>query len=62
MCYGFCFRDSSGHLLFGKSDFKLLSTTVLEAETIGFLESLRMAISKDLRNVAFETDSKLLAD
>lgn len=37
MCYGFCFRDSSGHLLFGKSDFKLLSTTVLEAEAIGFL-------------------------
>ena len=62
MCYGLCFWDSSGHLLFGKSDLKLLSTTVLEAEAIGFLESLKMAISKDLRNVAFETDSKLLVD
>jgi ribonuclease HI len=62
MCYGLCFRDSSGNLLFGKSDFKLLSATVLEAEAIGLLESLKMAISKDLRHVAFETDSKLLVD
>jgi ribonuclease HI len=62
MCYGLCFRDSSGNLLFGKSDFKLLSTTVLEAEAIGLLEALKMAISKGLCNVAFETDSKLLVD
>jgi ribonuclease HI len=62
MCYGFCFRDSSGNLLFGKSDFKLLSATVLEDEAIGLLESLKMAISKDLCHIAFETDSKLLVD
>ncbi|XP_024639948.1 uncharacterized protein [Medicago truncatula] len=62
MCYGLCFRESSGNLLFGKSDFKLLSATVLEAEAIGLLESLKMAISKDLCHVAFETNSKLLVD
>jgi hypothetical protein len=62
MCYGLCFRDSSGNLLFDKSDFKLLSATVLKAKTIGLLESLKMAISKDLRHVAFETHSKLLVD
>jgi len=62
MCYGLCFRDSFGNLLFGQSDIKLLSATVLEAETIGLLECLKMAISKDLRHVVFETYSKLLID
>jgi len=62
MCYGLCLRDSSDNLIFGKSDFKLLLTTVLEVEAIGLLEALQMVISKDLCNVAFETDSKLLVD
>jgi len=62
MGYGICFRDSSGSLLFGKSDYKYLSVIVLEAEAIGLLESLRLAISKDFHNVVFETDIKLLVD
>jgi len=62
MGYGICFCDSSGSLLFGKSDYKYLSVTVLEAEAIGLLESLKLAISKDLHNVVFETDNKLLVD
>jgi len=40
MCYCLYFRDSSGNLLFGKSGFKLLTTTLLEVETMGLLEAL----------------------
>lgn len=37
-----CFRDSSGHLLYGKSSYVQSSTTVLEAETIALLSSLNV--------------------
>jgi ribonuclease HI len=62
MAYGLCFRDSSGALLMGKSEYLHLYVSVLEAESLGLPHSLKMAISNHLHYVTFETDSKSLAD
>lgn len=37
-------------------------STVLEAESLGLLEAIKVAISNDMRDVMFETDSKVLSD
>jgi len=62
MGYGICFRNSTDNFLLGKSDLNYSSVTVLEAEAIGLLESIKMAISKAFHHVMFETDSKILVD
>jgi ribonuclease HI len=62
MAYSLCFRDSTGALLIGKSEYLHLSVSVLEAESLGLLHSLKMTISNSMHNVTFETDSKTLAD
>ena len=62
MGYEICFRNSTGNFLLGKSDYNYSSTTVLEAEAIGLLESMKLAISKAFHHVIFETDSKILVD
>jgi len=41
--YGICFRNHLGQLPINKSNFLLSSTTVLEAEAIALLESLKIA-------------------
>ena len=60
--YGMCFRDSLGQLFLGKSDYMKFSATVLEVETIGLLEAMKMAISSGIHNVIFETDSRSLVN
>jgi ribonuclease HI len=60
--YGICFRDHLGQLLIGKSDFLHSPSTVLEAEAIALLESLKMAIVNGMHVVLFETDSKTLVE
>jgi len=62
MGYGMCFRDSTGLLLLGKSDYFHSSATVLEAETIGLLEAIKVVISNGMHAVLFETDCKSLSD
>ncbi|XP_024629881.1 uncharacterized protein [Medicago truncatula] len=62
MGYGICFRDSSGSFMFGKSDYLYSSTTILEAETIGLLEAIKMAILDGMTAVFFVTDCKTLVD
>ncbi|XP_024636515.1 uncharacterized protein [Medicago truncatula] len=62
MGYGMCFRDSMGVLLLGKSDFYYSSATVLEAESLGLLDAIKVAISHGMRDIMFETDSKILSD
>jgi len=51
--YGICFRDSSGSFMFGKSDYLYSSTTIIEAETIGFLEAIKMAILNGMSTAVF---------
>ncbi|XP_024630723.1 uncharacterized protein [Medicago truncatula] len=60
--YGICFRNHLGELLIGKSDFLLSSATILEAETIALVESLKMATTNGMHEVLFETDSRTLVD
>jgi len=62
MGYGMCFRDSMGVLLLGKSDFYYSSAIVLEAKSLGLLDAIKVAISHEMRDVMFETDSKILSD
>jgi len=62
MGYEICFKNSTGNFLLGKSDFGHSSATVLEAEALGLLETIKMAISKDFHHVMFETDNKILVD
>ena len=62
MGYGICFCDSMGVLLLGKSDFYYSSSTVLEAESLGLLDAIKVAISHGMCDVMFETDSKILSD
>ena len=57
-----CFRDSMGVLLLGKSDFYYSSSTVLEVESLGLLDAIKVAISYGMCDVMFETDSKILSD
>jgi len=60
--YGMCFRDSSGIFMLGKSDYYYSSTTILEAETIGLLEAIKVVISNGMHVVWFETDCKAISD
>jgi len=60
--YGIYFRDHLGQLLIGKSDFLHSFATVLEAEAIALLESLKMATTNGMHAVLFETDSKTLVE
>jgi len=62
MGYDMCFRDSMGVLLLGKSDFYYSSATVLEVESLGLLDAIKVAISHWMCDVMFETDSKILFD
>jgi len=62
MGYSMCFRDSTGLFLLGKSDYFASSTTVLKVESLGLLEAIKAANSNDMRDVMFETDSKVLFD
>jgi hypothetical protein len=62
MGYKICFRNSTGNFLLGKLDFNYSFVIVLEAETIGRLESIKMTISKAFHHVMFETDNKILVD
>jgi len=62
MGYGICFRDFSGSFMFGKSDYLYSSTKILEAETIGLLEAIKIAILNGMTAVFFETDCKSLVD
>lgn len=57
-----CFRDSMGVLLLGKSDFYYSSATVLEAESFGLLDAIKVAISHGMHDIMFKTDSKILSD
>jgi len=56
-----CFRDSSGSLMINKSDYYHSSTTVLEAETIGLLEDIKVAISNGMCAALFETNCKSIS-
>jgi len=62
MGYEMCFRNSLGQLLLGKSGFLLSFSTVLEAESIALLESIKTTISNGMHTVLFETDCKFLVD
>ena len=62
MGFGMCFRDFKGNLLLGKSDFYHSSTTILEAESLGLLDAIKVAISNRMHVVLFKTDSKILSD
>ena len=62
MGYEICFRNSTGNFLLGKSDLNYSYVTVLQAEAISLLESIKMAISKAFHYVMFETDNKILVD
>lgn len=62
MGFGMCFRDFKGTLLLGKSDFYHSSATILEAESLGLLDAIKVAISNGMHVVLFETDSKILSD
>jgi len=57
-----CFRDSMGSFLFSKLDFSHSSDMVLEAESLGLLDVIQVAISNGMHYVLFETDSKVLFD
>jgi len=62
MAYNLCFRDSTCAVIVGKYEYLHLYVSVLEVESLGLLHSLKMAISNDMHNVTFETDSKTLVD
>jgi len=51
-----------GQFLLGESDDYSSFATLLEAETLGLLEALKVAISNGMHFVLFETDSKILSD
>jgi hypothetical protein len=58
--YDMCFRDSTGLLLLGKSYYFHSLAIVLEAETKGLLEVIKVAISNGMYAVLFEIDCKSL--
>lgn len=60
--YDMCFTNSLGQLLLGKSRFLLSADTVLEAEFIALLESIKTATSNGMHIVLFETNCKSLVD
>jgi len=60
--YVTCFRNHLGQLLTCKSDFLLVSSTILQTESITLLEYMKTTISNGRQAVLFETDSKNLAD
>jgi len=62
MGHGMCFRDSTRSFLLGKSDFSHSSATVLEAESLGLLDVIQVAISYGMHDVLFEIDSKVMSD
>ena len=62
MGYEICFRNSTCNFLLGKSDFGHFPATVLEAEALDLLESIKMTILKDFHHVMFETYNKILVD
>jgi len=51
-----------GQFLLGKLDYSPSSATILEAETLGLLEALKVTISNGMHFVLVETDSKILSD
>jgi len=62
MGYGMCFRDSTGKLLIGMSGYSQISTTVLEAESTGLLETIKTTTSNGLQRVLFEIGSRSLVN
>lgn len=60
--YETCFRNHLGKLLTGKFDFLLVSVTILEAESISLLESMKTITLNGMQVVLFETGKKNLAD
>jgi len=50
MEYGMCFEDSTCLFLLGKLDYFAYSTTILEAESLGLPEAIKVAISNGMRS------------
>jgi hypothetical protein len=60
--YGTCFCDSTSTFLLGKSDFYYSSATILEAESLGLLNAVKVIISNGMHDVLFKTNLKLMSD
>jgi len=60
--YGFCIRDSSGHLMLGMSDYAFFSSSPAEAEALGLLEAIKLVVARGFPFVIFESDCKFVVD
>jgi len=54
--YGFCFRDSLGHLVSGVSNFIHQLSLPTEAEALDLYEAIMFAIAQNMSSVIFESD------
>lgn len=60
--YDLCVRDSPCQLVLGMSDYASLSSFPPEAEGLGLLEAIKLAIERGFPSVIFELDCKLVVD
>jgi hypothetical protein len=54
--YGLCFRDSTGQLVLGMSNYAFFSSSPTEAEALGLLEAIKLAVEYGYQSVTFESD------
>jgi ribonuclease HI len=60
--YGLCFRDSTGQLVLGMSNYDFFSSSPTEAEALGLLEAIKLAAARGYHSVTFESDCRFVVD
>jgi len=51
--YGFCFRNSADHFVFGMPNFSHCTLLPAEAEAWGLFEAMKFALANDMFSVTF---------
>jgi ribonuclease HI len=60
--YGLCFRDSTGQLVLGMSNYAFFSSSSTEAEALGLLEAIKLAVERGYQSVTFESDCRFVVE
>jgi len=60
--YGLCFRDSTGQLVLGMSNYAFFSSSPSEAEALELLEAIKLDVVRGCQTVTFKSDCKFVVD
>jgi len=60
--YGLCFRDSTGQLVLGMSNYAFFSSSPSEAEALGLLEAIKLVVAHGYQTVTFESDCRFVVN